>query len=462
MKKSFRKCLLIFICIFLSSCAAPFEEVGIEVEMPEKLGNSELSSEAIPQRWWEEFNQEQLNSLIETAISNNLTIAQLAQRVEQAQAAATIAGADIYPSLDITAGASRAKGRSQTTNQSNYTSLYSTGLVVGYEVDIWGKVRANADAGVYEWAATQQDFEAAKISIAAQVADTWFALAERIGQIKLLDEQIELNDQSLELVTMQFRQGHANAEDVLQQKQLLEANIGEKELVEATADVLRNQIAILTGKSPGTIVLPEPTAIPSIKKMPDAGSSKQLIERRPDIKAAYLQVQAADRNVAAAVAARMPSVNLSSRLTTSDDQIKGLFENWQANIAADLLMPVFDAGRRKAEIDRQEAIKQQAIYGYIDTVINSIGEVRDALALEQRQHRYIESLRKQITLSKQSVNQIRENYTKGAADYLRFLAAQNSDQSLERQYLSAKKELISYRISLYKALAGKIEQVQTK
>ncbi len=441
--------------LLLCSCKVHNKPVEIDLDVPENAGG-QYNGRAfdLPAQWWQEFGDEGLNSLIESSLSGNLTLSQLWQRVEQAKYAAKISGANLYPSVNLEAGAIRRK--TNTNNTTRYESLYSTGVVVNYELDIWGRVAANAAAGVYQWAASEQDMNAARISIASDVANTWFLIVERRGQLKLLDEQIRINTDSLDLISLQFRRGQAETTDVLQQRQLLESRHGEKKLVEAELEVLENLLAVLAGKSPGMLETPAYGDLPEITDTRQAGLTGELIERRPDIQAAFLRVQAADRRTAAFIAERLPTISLGASIATSDDQIKGLFDSWQAAIAGDLFMPLFDAGRRKAQVEQQKAATQEAVYFYTDTVIQAIREVRDAVALEQWQKQYIESLEKQMVLSKQSTSQIKENYLKGAADYLRFLTAQLTDQTLEREYLIAKRNLVRYRIDLYKALAGEV------
>ncbi len=455
MAKIFTIILMVFISVTLSSCKVHNKPVEIALDVPESVAAEYNGQSAnLSSQWWRAFGDEQLNSLIESSLSGNLTLSQLWQRVEQAKYTAKIAGANLYPSIDVGAEASRF--RTETDTATNYNSLYSSGLFVNYEVDIWGRMAANAAAGVYLWEASEQDMNAAKISIASQVAQVWFLIVERRGQLKLLDEQIRINTDSLDLITLQFKRGQNETTDVLQQRQLLESRVGLKRLVEAELEVFKNQLAVLTGKSPGMFETPPSGNLPQIDDTQSAGLTGELIERRPDIQAAFLRVQAADKLTAVFIAQRMPSINLGASLVTSDDQIKGLFDNWQTSIGVDLFMPVFDAGRRKAQVDRQNAATQEAVYFYTDTVIRAIREVRDAAALEWRQKQYIESLEKQMVLSKQSIAQIKENYLKGAADYLRFLTAQLTDQNLEREYLIAKRDLVTYRIDLYKSLAGDI------
>ncbi|MFI4910425.1 MAG: TolC family protein [Sedimentisphaeraceae bacterium JB056] len=447
----------ILCCMILTSCAQKETELDIELDVPQSLDEKNVSSEfSTSDKWWENFGDADLNNLISTALDDNLSLNQMWQRVEQAKQAAAISGADLAPSVDISGNAER--NRTITTNdKKSYSSLYSTGLIVNYELDIWGRVAANAAAGIYQWQASEEDYNAAKISIASQIANAWFGYIETNRRIQIINQQIKLNEDTLDIITMQFKRGQAEAVDVLQQRQLLESSRGDKTLLNSQLDILKTQLAVLTGKSPGKIEIPTRYNLPEINSMPQTGSVSELLNRRPDIKSAYLKIKSYDRTLAAAVANKMPKINLSAAIVTSDDQLKGLFDSWQSNIAADLIMPLFDSGKTEAEVKRQEALKKEATYAYIETVYNAIKEVRDALSQERNQELYLESLSKQMQLSKQSVERIFDSYTKGRSDFLRLLSVQLSDQNLELSIVSARKNLISYRIDIYKALAGKIE-----
>ncbi len=114
-----------------------------------------------------------------------------------------------------------------------------------------------------------------------------------------------------------------------------------------------------------------------------------LLERRPDVRTAWLQIQAADQRVAAAVADRFPRLSLTGRATTANEQIEDLFDNWLASLAANLLAPLVDGGQRRAEVDRTRAVAAEALHDYGQTILEALAEVEDALVLEQRQLEYL-------------------------------------------------------------------------
>jgi outer membrane protein TolC len=180
----------------------------------------------------------------------------------------------------------------------------------------------------------------------------------------------------------------------------------------------------------------------------------EWVQKRPDIRSAGFRVQAADRKVAEAIAERFPKIGLSVGANTSAEEIRDLFDNWLANMAANLLAPIFDAGSRKAEVDKNRAIVSQRLNDYGQIVLDALEEVENAISRETRQREYIESIERQLDLSDKATKQILENYLNGTMEFTRFLTARLAQQELERRHLQARREVILFRIGLYRSLGG--------
>lgn len=434
-----------------ASCAVQGSVVSSTLGVPDSFSQS--GSAPLASVWWLTLEDEQLNGLMDQALAGNFSIRSAWDRLNQARALARKAGADLWPSLDGTAGFSRTASRTPPQERV-YTDEFSLGLSTSYEVDLWGRVRAARDAAQLDAMASEQDLHAAAMSLTAQVAGTWYQLAEARGQIKLIDQQTKTSADYLELVTLRFRRGQASATDVLQQQELLESTRADKVRAESNAAVLENQLAVLIGRAPGTAEAPPGWQLPELPSLPDTGLPADWLRRRPDIRAAYLRVQANDRDVAAAIADRFPRIDLSARGQTTAVEASDLFRNWFVSLAGTVATPLLDGGQRAAEVDRTRAVAAESLHSYEQTVLTGLQEVEDALARETHQRRLIESLQKQLELSASSVDRTRETYTKGGSDFLRFLSAQLSYQALERNYLAAQDNLVQYRIDLYTALGG--------
>ena len=436
------------------SCAAPKPEVNSLAEVPSNFSMS--GTEVLPERWWLTFNNSILNELIEQALSENLSLRSVWDRLAQAEASARKTGAARWPSVtgDLDALGSRSEVDGRMPDEMVDRTDLSLGAVASYEVDLWGRVRSTRDAAALDALAIREQLQAAAITLSAQVAATWYALVEQRGQVRVLERQTKVNGDVLEVITARFRSGQAGAADVLRQRQLVESNRGNIVLAEANVKLLGHQLAILLGEAPKATVAPEQSTFPSPDPLPDAGLPSGLVRNRPDIRQAYYQVLAADRRVAAAVADRFPRFGISASIDTSGDEWRDLFNNWMGTLAANVVAPLFDAGSRKAEVERTRAAVSESLNNYGQAVLDALGEVEDALERERQQREYILSVNRQLDLSQRTIDRLRDNYLSGAVNYLDMLQALVSQQTLERTQLQAQREWLQFRIDLCRALGS--------
>ncbi len=442
--------------MFLAACAASgeVEQIAPPLEMPQGFS---LTGEAeVPAEWWTVFGDEELNALMDEALAGNFDIKTAWDRLDQARAAARIAGASLLPDVSGTGGASRTRTKIKGVD-AVYVNEFSLGLQASYELDLWGRVRASVRSAGLTMMATREDLDAAAMSLSAEVALTWFRIREALAEIEILDRQITTNADMLDVLNRRFLRGRIDAADVLRQEKLLEATKAGKIIVESQLKVLRHRMAILLGRHPKS-ALPEGASasggLPDMPAMPAVGLPAELIRRRPDIRAAHLRLHAADSGVSAAIADRFPKITLSLGMSTSSDELRDLFDNWIATMAANLVAPILDGGRRSAEVDRQRALASEKLNLYGKAVLVSLGEVEDALAQEADQRRLVENLERQMDLSTKTVERVRDRYLKGAEDFLSVLDAQRTHQVLEIELARARQRLLEYRIDLYRALGG--------
>jgi outer membrane protein, multidrug efflux system len=303
--------------------------------------------------------------------------------------------------------------------------------------------------------ASREQLRSAAVTLSAQVAATWYQLVEQYGQIDLLHQQLENNEKVLELISLQFRSGQREgAADVYQQRQLAESVRGDIAVAESQAALLEHQMAILLGQQPRARVVPRVTDLIALPPLPETGLPAELIQRRPDVRGAYDSLRSADLRTAAAVADCYPRVSLMAEVDTSGDAVRDLFDNWLATLVANLTSPLFDAGLRQAEVDRTRAVARERLHNYGDTVLSALGEVEDALVQEQKQRELLESLERQIELSSQALENIRDSFVKRDIDYLRVLDALLTNQALQRTHLAQRRRIVEIRIGLCRALAG--------
>ena len=440
----------LLVATMLGCTRAPMR-VSAPVSLPDSF--SATGAELLPDRWWTSLPDPELHALIERAMLENFSLAAAWYRLDQARAIARRGGAPLYPQVSGAAGAARDYNTALPRDSRGRTTL-DLGLSAGYEIDLWGGLRAERDAARLDALATREDLQSAAITLSGEIAETWYRLVEQRGQLVLLDGQREVDDKYLEVVTLKFRRGQAGAPDVLQQRELVASVEGERVRVELTIQLLEHQLAVLVGRPPGTLVVAPPDMLPELPPMPETGLPAELVRRRPDVRAAELDVAAADRRVAAAIADRFPTLTLGLSTRTSAEKLSGLFDDWLTSLVADLVGPIVDGGRRKSEVERTEAVLRERVSTYGQGILVALREVEDALAEEAQQRRYIESLESQLELASQSTERVRDNYTKGAMDFTRYLTTLLEYQRLQRTVLAARRDLVLYRIGLYRALAG--------
>lgn len=442
--------LWVVLLIFAGACAS----VPRRTPVPEMTSKrfSVSGQVDLDARWWLSFGDAHLNALMDQALTHNPGLLAMYERLAQAKAVAKKEGAAQFPSLDGRAEFDRTTRRNAGVNTS--ATDWSAGVTASYEVDLWGRVRSTAQAARLDMLASEMDLRTAGMTLSASVATVWYQFLEQEAQVDLLANQVEINAQVQELVSLRFKRGLVRAADVLRQRQFVEATRGQMALARSRRAVLAHQLAILLGQPPLSEVADSTAQLITLPALPQVGLPADLIQRRPDIQAAFYDVMAADKRVASAVADRFPRLSLSGQATSSAGNVGGLFENWLFNFSANLVGPLIDGGRRGAEVARTRAIVNERLHIYGQTVLASLAEVENALVQETEQKVYLESLEKQLVLSEQGIMRARDNYTSGGADYLRVLDALQTHQQLQRTYLTAKREWIFYRIALCRALGG--------
>jgi NodT family efflux transporter outer membrane factor (OMF) lipoprotein len=445
-----RKIKLIFLALLLPACAVTIDDVKSPVELPAQFSNS--GTQKLTARWWQAFKDEELNRLCEQALANNFSLKAAYNQLQQAQAVAKQAGAPLIPQLNV----SIIDNTKITESDTNNLLSLGLGFATFYEVDLWGRIRSSQNAAILDAQASQEDVNAAAISLTAKIASTWFKLLEQRQQLELLARQIAVNEKNVAVIQVRYQSSQAAAADVLQQQQLLESSRGNQLTVMATLAVLENQLAVLVGKSPNTVKFPPTKKFIVLPELPIINTPATILQNRPDIKSAYLKIQAADQRMASAIADRFPKLSLSANFGTNSPSLQSFFNNWLATLAGNLVLPILDGGRRIAEVERNEAVSQQALNQYTNTLLTAVGEVENALIQEKQQQQLVQNLTQQLQLAQDASERIRARYLFGAMDFLRILSADTASQNLERTLLQTQQQLFDYRIALYKALAGNV------
>ncbi len=405
--------------------------------------------------WWAAFEDPELNALVESSFSKSPDLEQVYARLRQARAIAEIAGAGLYPDLTGTGDLAHSRRRIKNGIADTFSSRnYSAGLSGRYELDLWGKIRAEREAALLSVEAREQDLNFATLLLAGGISDRWIRIVSQKMQIALLEEQLDTNLTFLELIELRFRQAMVSALDIYQQQQVIDRLRAAIPLAQAEKERLINELAVLTGNPPRSIVEIERARLPELTPAPPSGIPADLLEYRPDIRAAQARLAAAGWDVAAARADRLPSVSLTAGGFLNSDHLDLLLDNWILTLASGVTAPVFDGNRRAAEVDRTRAAADENLAFYRETVLEAIREVEDALVTEARQLEHIEKLEKVIETGRKALRQAVLRYRNGLTDYLPVLTQILTVQDLERNLIVQLEILLRNRVQLHLALGG--------
>jgi NodT family efflux transporter outer membrane factor (OMF) lipoprotein len=443
---------ILALTVFASGCS-PHKtgRVDVSVDVPSEYSSSaHMTSQAdTGYRWWEAFEDTRLNDLVDEAFRNNLDIAQAFSRLEQARAAAGITGAARWPVLSASGSAGRTASGPQASDS------YKLSAAVGYELDLWKKLSSRARAARLDAAATEEQLKAIYMSVSAELAEMYYMTIEQRAQIRLTDLTIESLKSTLNMVNMRYGSGTVPALDVYQSRQNLASASAQRPVFESNLAVTLNGLSVLLGRFPTSETGGEEADLPVPPDFP-VGIPSDLMAERPDIRAALMRVRAGDERVAAAVADRFPSFNLVGSYGGSSDQLKSVLEspNILWNLLVEVSMPIIDGGRRKAEALRTKASLEESVIAYHQTILRAFREVNDAISRNTSSKKRIGLLQDVVSTSDDTLRLTLKRYSQGLIDYLPVLNAQQRLFDSKRALLSARRQLISDRIQLARALGG--------
>lgn len=452
LKRQLGKRLLCGILLLLvGGCSPQVKKPAMPVEIPDSF--SAKGTVSLPEKWWSAFEDDELDSLIESALTKNFDLQTAWDRLAQVEAVAKKNSSILRPQAELETLFRRRRQENQ--GLTTYSSLYTLGIAASYEVDLWSKLRSLQNASQLDVEAGRDAVDTAAITLAASIANTWYQLGENKALVRIAQEQIQTNKKVLDIVTVQFRKGMASAADVLRQRQLVASTEARLITAEETVELLQYQLSVLIGKQPVSAWQQTSIDIPDLPPMPEIGIPAEVLQRRPDVRQGYRQIQTADQRLAAAIADQYPRVSILANIeTSSGTSVHDLFDDWLANLAANAIQPLFDADMRKAEVERQKAIVSERIHTWGQTILYALQDVESALTRHQQQTQLFENLKHQLSLARQTYQRNRESYIKGQVDYIRVLESLQSLQELERNVVWAQSTLIQSRIDLYRSIAG--------
>jgi NodT family efflux transporter outer membrane factor (OMF) lipoprotein len=445
---------LFFLLIFIAGCN-PLKPAQLELPTPPESYSHHQTGPVVQlsQHWWEDFDDPQLNRLQQQLFSNNLTLRQALYRLQQLEALQKISRSTLWPQLNLNGSLNREENPGVTSD--TITTGERLSVAARYEVDLWNRLGDKTRAAELRREAGENDVKALLLSLSAQLTEQYFLAVEQQAHLKLLEQQTARKEQFLQIVTERYRGGLATASDVYSARQNLEIV---KTLLPDRRTALtlaENNIAALLGQPPGTIAIKN-HELPQLDNIIDIGLPADLLLNRPDITAALQQLEATDHELAAALADRLPAINLSASIGYSANQLAmGNVEGSLWSLALGLTQPLIDGGRRQAETERQKALRAEKLAIYQQTVLAALQEVETALAGEINATSKKTRLEQRQQINHKNLQLIQENYLYGLGDIRDLLLSQIMQLEILSQQVSNQRQLLSYRITLARALGGR-------
>ncbi len=445
--------LLLLSLLLLTACN-PLRPA--QLKLPESPGHYTTEQTGtvvqLSERWWTDFHDPQLNQLQQQLFSNNLSLRQALYRLQQLEALQKISGTALAPQLSLNGSLSR--DQSPAIPRDTTATNTRLSIAASYEIDLWNKLRDKNKAAELRLWAGESDVQALLLSLSAQLTEQYFLAVGQRAHLKLLEQQTARKNDFLQIVTERYRTGLSTATEVYQAQQnlaIVETQVPEHKTTLIQAE---NGIALLLGQLPGSILI-DRNELPQLNNVVDIGLPADLLTRRPDVTAAFLQLQAADLELAAALAERLPAINLSATLGRSATHLAaGDIEGTFWNLLLGVAQPLIDGGRRQAVSEQQQAIHAEKLAVYQQTLLTAFQEVETSLVAERNSIDKATRLERQRQINQKNLQLTQNNYLYGLTDSRDLLLSQVAQLEILSQQLSNQRQQISNRITLARALGG--------
>jgi multidrug efflux system outer membrane protein len=407
-------------------------------------------------KWWEVFQDEELQALVRAALERNFDLRVAAARVLEAQAQLGVTHADELPT--VTAGASVL---GQRFPAALFGSTRNVGAVLlqgsaAWELDFWGQLRRATEAARAQLLATEWGRRAVVTTLISQVADAYFGLRTLDLELDVSKQTLESRQESLRLTQVREQGGATSLVDVRQAEQLVYAATAEIATLERQIEQQENFIRLLIGELPAPVTRGRAlTDQPHAAEVPP-GLSSSLLERRPDIQRAEQQLVAANAQVGVAKAAYFPQISLTGSGGFESAALSALFAGtsaiWSAALGA--VQPVFTGGRIRSQVELAEARRQEALVTYQQSIQQAFREVSDALVGYQK-IREFRAQQELLLASAQDGRRLADiRYQGGATSYLEVLDADTRLFAAELGLAQAQLGELAALVEIYRALGG--------
>jgi multidrug efflux system outer membrane protein len=410
--------------------------------------------------WWKQFNDPVLDELIQLALENNRDVRIAAARVEEFAARVDIARSGFYPRIGYRADGNRNKLSDDALSSlppgtPSISNNFQATLNVGWELDVWGKIRRATESARASLLSAEEGRRTVILTLVTSVATSYVELRALDRRLEIARDALESRQKTLELFELQFSGGVVSQLEVAQVRSEYEQAAVSIPSLERQIALLENSLAVLLGQNPGPIPRGKTISELILPTIPE-GIPSEVMEQRPDVRAAEQDLVAANAQIGAAKAQYFPSISLTGLLGFASNELSNLASSsasfWSAGGA--IAGPVFTGGLVSGQVRVSEAVQKQALEGYLQTIQTAFREVDDALVSNQKSREELEAQARRVAALKEYAEFANIRYNEGQVSYIEVLDSERLLFEAELAYAQNQSAVYTALVNTYKAMGG--------
>ena len=422
------------------------------------------AEEALRGEWWKVFNDPALDALQAEAMHANQTLQAAAARLAQARALLRNARADLFPRVDAGVGPSRQRVSPASQGLADdgpatSTTLWRAQASVSYEADLFGRVASTVDAASADAQQSAALYRSVLLALQGDVAQGYFQVRELDAELQIYRRTVDLRGASLKLIQQRYDAGDIGELDLARARAELESARAEAAGVERSRAAAEHALAVLLGKAPSEFSMPAQPLSRIVIDVP-SGLPSTLLERRPDIAAAERAMAGANARIGAAKAAFFPRLDITGAGGFESSELGNLFQ-WSSRtfllgplVGTALSLPIFDGGRRQADLDRARAVYEEDVANYRQTVLSAFREVEDNLSSLRLLRGQTDAQDAALQASMRAAHLSQTQYREGSISYLDVIEADRTVLQQQRVAVQLDGERARSTVNLIRALGG--------
>jgi len=458
--------LLMLAGLGLAGCAAVGPDyVPPATDVPAGWSRLDTSSQPLTRadapgdlsQWWQSLNDPLLSQLIAEALQASPDLRSAQARLREARARRTVAAAARFPSVAVSGNARRSRS-SEETGSGDARNSFSAGFDASWEIDVFGGVRRGVEAAEADLESTVANLDNTRVSLASEVALNYVEVRALQTRLGIARANLASQSETLQLTDWRAQAGLVSSQDVEQARSNREQTRAQIPSLETSLAESEHGLDILLGRAPGALHarLAATGELPAVPAQIAVGIPADTLRQRPDVLAAERKLAAETARVGVAEAARYPSFTLSGSIGLEALTLSALGNSGAAtsSLLAGITSPVFNAGRLRAQVEIQDAVREQAQVTYEQVVLTALQEVENALVALARNRERVEALAIAAESARNAAQLAQQRYSAGLIDFQSVLDTERSVLSAEDSLASSRADGVLALIRLYKALGG--------